>query len=99
MEFISDRPLKKGAMIQYFWKSLKPLIKVEIEQHSQELNSFNKIVKQVVDAKPKATFRLRSYTRQTDRHYGQGSYPATTKFYTLGPSMKNPRAKKSKIHA
>ena len=44
-------------------------MQVEIEQRSQELNSFKEIVKKAVDTKAKAAFRPHSYACNTDQHW------------------------------
>ena len=31
-------------MIEYFWEGLKPLIYIEMEQHSRELDNFKEVV-------------------------------------------------------
>lgn len=39
-------------MIQYFWKGLKPLIRVKIEQRNWELDSFKNLMEKEINASP-----------------------------------------------
>lgn len=82
MKFDSDRALEENTMIQYFWKGLKFLVKVQIEQHSRELDSFKKIIKKAFDVETKIIFILCSYTYETDQYCAQSSSLALTKLYT-----------------
>ena len=42
VKFNLKSALEEGIMMQYFWKGFWPLIRVNIEQRGQELNSFKK---------------------------------------------------------
>ena len=86
-------------MIRYFQDGLQPLIKVKIEQHGQEFNSFKEIVKKAVDAKAKATLGPRSYVCKTNQHRFQDNWLITTKANTQGQPMKAPRVKNTKSRA
>ena len=44
-------------MICYFWKNLKPFIKVEIKQQNQESVNFEEMVQRAVNAEAKAGLR------------------------------------------
>ena len=50
-----------------------------MEQRSQKLDSFKKIVKKAVNAKVKAVFRSRFYACKTNQHYFQDTWPAAIK--------------------
>ena len=55
-------------MIWYFWKSLRPLVRVKIEQQGQEFDSFKELVEKTVNAKVKATLPPYFYTCKTDQY-------------------------------
>ena len=69
-------------MIWYFQKSLRPSIKVEMEQRGQELNSFKELVKKTVDVKANAPLRPCFYACKTDQHCLWGSRPSAAKANT-----------------
>ena len=96
IEFNPDNALEKGTMIQYFLKNLRPSVQVKIEQHGQELDSFEEIVEKAVDTKAKAVLKPCSYTRDTDQHCLQGSWPSIAKTNAQGQLMKDPRVKEPK---
>lgn len=54
-------------MILYFQKALKRLVRVEIEEQSQELDIMEEIVKKTVNANTKNAFRSYFYKRKTDQ--------------------------------
>ena len=83
-------------MIWYFQKGLRPSIRVKIEQHGQELNSFKELVKKAVNAEAKAALRPRSYACKTDQHCLQDSRPSAAKASTHGKPMKHSRIKEPK---
>ena len=84
-------------MIQYFQEGFRSLVQIKMEQRSQELDSFEEIVKKAVDAKTKAALRARSYAHNTNQHCLQGSWPSATKTIIQGQPMKDPRVDKSKL--
>ena len=45
-------------MIYYFWKDLKPLIKVEIEKQDWESMNFEEMVQKAVNAEAKVGLRF-----------------------------------------
>ena len=69
-------------MIWYFWKGLRPSVKVEIEQRGQELDSFKELVEKTVDTETKAAFWPHSYTCKTNQYYFWGSWPLAAKAST-----------------
>ena len=83
-------------MIWYFREGLRPLVRVEIEQRSQELDSFKELVEKTVNAKAKAAFWPRSYTYKIDQHCFQDSRPFAAKTNTQGQPIKDPRVEKTK---
>ena len=44
LEFDIDEPLEESDLIKFFRKSFKPSIKTEIEQKSQELNTWEEMI-------------------------------------------------------
>ena len=68
IEFNPDCAPEEGIIIWYFRKGFRPSVQVKIEQRSQELDSFTKIVKKSVNVEAKAVFRPRSYDYNTDQH-------------------------------
>ena len=55
-------------MIWYFQKAFRPLVRVEIEQWGQELDSFKELVKKAVDAKAKIALQPHCYAHKIDQH-------------------------------
>ena len=53
-----------------------------MKQRSQELDSFKELVEKTVDAKAKAAFWPRSYTRKTNQHCFRSSWPSVAKAIT-----------------
>lgn len=53
--------------IRYFWKVLKPSIKVKIDQHAHTLDSFEELVEKKVEIKAKAALQPGSYAHETDQ--------------------------------
>ena len=83
-------------MIWYFWEGLRPLVRVKIKQYGRELNSFEETVEKAVNVKAKAALRPRSYTRNTDQHYLQGSQLLVAKTSTQDQPMKDSRIEEPK---
>ena len=83
-------------MIWYFQEGLGPLVRVEMKQRGQELDSFKELVKKAVDAKAKAAFQPRFYACKTDQHCLWGNRPSAAKTSTQGQPMKDPRVEKPK---
>ena len=67
-----------------------------MEQHGQELDSFEEIVEKAVDAKGKAAVRLYSYACNTNQYCLWGSWPLAAKTSTQSQPMKDPRIEKLK---
>lgn len=59
-------------MICYFEKSLKPSIKVEMEQQNRKVVNFKKIVQRVVNAETKAGLKSNTMVRDLDIYYSKG---------------------------
>ena len=88
------------TMLRYFREGLWPSIRVELEHRDLELESFEQLVKKVVEAEGKASLRPRTITREMDQHCSRGSRPANTtvaKASTPSSSMKDPRVEKPKV--
>ena len=83
-------------MIWYFCESFKPLIKVEMEQHSQQLCRFKEIVKKTVNIKAKATFKPQSYVCNTNQYYFWDSWPLATKTSNQDQPIKDLKVDKPK---
>ena len=71
------------TMLRYFREGLRPSIRVELEHRDLELESFEQLVKKVVEAEGKASLRPRTTTREMDQRCPQGNRPAYT---TVGKS-------------
>ena len=88
------------TMLRYFREGLRPSIRVELEHRDLELESFEQLVKKVVEAEGKASLRPRTITREMDQHCSRGSRPANTtvaKASTPSSSMKDPRVEEPKV--
>ena len=88
------------TILRYFQKGLRPSIRVQLEHQDLELESFEQLVKKVIEAKGKASLRPRTTTQEIDQHCSRGSRPTNTiiaKASTPNSSMKDPRVEKSKI--
>ena len=84
-------------MLRYFREGLRPSIRVELEHRDLELESFEQLVKKVVEAEGKASLRPHSITRETDQHCPQGTRPAnSTAAKSQGSPMKDPRVEEPK---
>ena len=60
------------TIICYFWKSLKPSIKVKIKQQDQVLTSFQEIVQRAVNAKAKAGIKSSTIVWDSDTRCPRG---------------------------
>ena len=87
-------------MICYFWKGLKPSIKVEIEQKDREFINFEEMVQKTVNAEAKAGLRSSTMVRDLNAHCFRGHCPShntSSKVQTQGSSHKDsPRSEKLK---
>ena len=84
-------------MLKYFREGLRPSIRVELKHRDLELESFEQLVKKVVEAEGKASLRPHSITRETDQHCPQGTRPAnSTAAKSQGSPMKDPRVEEPK---
>ena len=68
------------TMICYFWKGLKPFIKVKIKQQDQALPSFKEMMQKVVNAKAKAGLNSSIIIRNADSYYPRGYCPSQNTF-------------------
>ena len=87
-------------MLRYFREGLRPSIRVELEHRDLELESFEQLIKKVVEAEGKASLRPRTTTREMDQHCSRGSRPTNTtvaKASTPSSSIKDPRVEKLKV--
>ena len=62
-------------MICYFWKGLKPSIKVEIEQQDRESMDFEEMVQRAVNVETKAGLRSSTIIRDLDARCPRGHRP------------------------
>ena len=99
IEFDPDFTLEENTMIWYFRKGIRPSVRVQIEQRSQELNNFKKMVEKTVNAKAKAALWPRSYARNINQFHFQGSQPSTTKINTQDQPIKDSQVKKPKLRS
>ena len=67
-----------------------------MEQRGRELDSFEELVKNAVDAEAKAALRPRFYARKIDQYCLRGSRPSAAKTSTQDQPMKDPRVEKPK---
>ena len=85
-------------MLRYFREGLRPSIRVELEHRDLELESFEQLVKKVVEAEGKASLRPRTITREMDQHCSRSSRPAnSTVAKSQGSPMKDPRVEEPKF--
>ena len=89
-------------MICYFWESLKPSIKVEMEQQNQESINFEEMVQRAVNMESKVGLRSSTMIRDSDTHFYRSyrlSYNTFLKVQTQGsnnssryaePKLKDP---------
>ena len=80
-------------MICYFRESLKPFIKVEMEQQDRKSMDFEEIVQRAVNAKAKAGRRSSTMVRESDARCPKGRHPShntSSKVQTQGTTAKEP---------
>ena len=70
--------LTKPTMLRYFQKSLKPSVLAELEYRDLELESFDQMVKKVVNANTKSALRSRSNTKEIDQNCPWGNKSANS---------------------
>ena len=78
LEYDPVRTLTKLTILRYFWEGLKPYILVKLEHRDLELESFDQIVKKVVNVKAKAALRSCSSTKQMDQNCPRGFQSANS---------------------
>ena len=86
-------------MIFYFQESLKPSIKVEIEQQDRESMDFEEMVQRTVNAEAKAGLKSSSMVRDSDIHCPRGHCPSNStaaKMQTQGSKDSHPEEPKVK---
>ena len=86
-------------MICYFWKGLKPSIKIEIEQQNRALISFKEMVQRAVNVKTKAGLRSSIMVRNINSHYSRdyhSSQNTSIKIQTQNLTIKESKPKKSR---
>ena len=76
MEFDSVEALDEFIMICYFWKSLKPSIKIKMEQQVQALASFKEMVQKAINAEVKASLKSNTMVWDSDIHYFRSYCPS-----------------------
>ena len=79
-------------MICYFWKGLKPFIKVEMGQQDWECIDFKEMVQRAVNVEAKAGLRSSTIFRNSDAHCPRGhrlSHYTSSKVQTKGSSYKD----------
>ena len=83
-------------MICYFRESLKPSIKVEIEQQDRESMDFEEMMQRAVNVEAKAGLNSSTIVRESDAHCPRGHHPShkiSSKVQTQGTTAKKPRSK------
>lgn len=93
-------------MVRYFKESLKPSIKVEINQDATQLDTYEKLVAKVVKAKAKAGMQPGLYIQETDLNCPQKNqlghtmaHKIQTQGFSKDHTLKNNRLKKPKAFA
>ena len=79
-------------MICYFWGSLKPSIKIEIEQQNRESMNFEKIVQKTVNVETKVGLKSSIMVRDSYICCTRGHRPShntSSKVQTQGSNYKN----------
>ena len=71
-------------------------MRAEIEHCGQELDSFEELVKQAVNAEAKGNLWPRFYTRKTDQYWLRNSRPSVAKASTHSQPMKDSRVEEPK---
>ena len=86
-------------MICYFWKGLKPSIKVKMEQQDRKSMDFEEIVQRAVNAEAKAGLRSSTIVWESDARCPRGHCPShniSSKVQTQGTTAKEPRSEQLK---
>ena len=89
----------ESIIICYFWESLKPSIKFEIEQQDRASTSFKEMVQRAVNAKAKTGLRSSIMVRDADSHCSRGHCPSqntSTKVQTQGSTAKESKPEESR---
>ena len=77
-------------MLKYFREGLKPSVLAELEHQDLQLESFDQMVKNSVNAKAKSAFRPLSSTKKMDQNCPQGNRLAnSTVAKSQGSAMKD----------
>ena len=85
-------------MLRYFWEGLKPSVLVELEHWDPELESFNQMVKNAVNAEAKSALCPRSSTKEMDQNCPQGNRLAySTVSKSQSSAMKDSQVEKPKV--
>lgn len=86
-------------MIWYFWKSLKPSIKIKMEQQDRASTDFKKIMQRVVNAKAKISLQSSAIVWNADSYCPRGhrfSNNIASKVQIQGTTAENLRSKEPK---
>ena len=92
LKYDSVGVLTKLTMLRYFRESLKSSVLAELEYWDLELESFDQMVKKIVDIKAKLALRPPSSTKKIDQNCLRGNWlanSAVTK--SQGSDMNDPR--------
>ena len=85
-------------MLKYFGESLKYSILAKLKYRDLKLESFDQIVKKIINAMAKAALWFPSNTRKIDQHCPRNSWPANSIIIKSWDSIiKNPRVEEHKI--
>ena len=87
-------------MICYFWKDLKPFIKVEIEQQDRASTTIEEMVQKMVNAEAKAGLRSSIMVRDADSRCPRGHRPSKTtsaKVQTQGSTAQESKPEESRL--
>lgn len=97
IEFKLKNAPKESTRIPYFRESRKPLLRAKIWRYGWDSDSFEEIVKKIVNAKAKAALKPLSSTRKTNQHCLHDIWLATANASTQGSLMNNLRVKEYKV--
>ena len=64
------------TMICYFWKGLKPFIKIEMEYQNRETMDFEEMMQRAVNAEAKAGLKSSTMDQNSDVHWPRGHRPS-----------------------
>lgn len=84
-------------MLKYLWEDLKPLVLTKLEYQDFKLESFDQMVKKVINGEDKLALWPCTSTKEIDLNYSQDNKPVnSTVAKSQGSAIKNPQVEKLK---